>query len=448
MNSKLKLALIVLAALIVVVIGAVIITSLTGGGEPEGTPAAETPGAAPESETPEESGPAAPESETPEESETPAAEETDVTSATIAVGGDIVMHTGLNSEALTNGVYDYTPIFGVLPDLISEADYAVCSLVTSMPGDGSDYTAFPLFRSPDSIAGSIANAGFDLVNTATSHLADSWKDGIDHELDVLDAAGLAHVGTYRSEEERSASGNRAMVEINGLNVAFLAYTCDTNNVPVTGFEYAASICARDYLDGGRDIDYELMEGDIAAAREAGADAVFVFMSWGEELSTEPTELQQEMAGRLVAAGADVIIGGRCRVPQPMELLTVELDDGSERQGFVCYSLGNLLSCQNDEYTDISAVLNIELRRDGASGETEIGAVSYRPIYMADLYDYGVNDFGWHYRVVDLHAALDAWDNGTPWDFMTEDIYADMAVSLGDAHRLYGVEFDPLWEEGQ
>ena len=434
MNSKLKLVLIALAVIIALVVIVVIIASVAGGGdEPAETPAPTASAAATTGSEPS----AQPTAE-------PSGEPADVTTATIAVGGDIVMHTGLNSEAQTESGYDYTPIFGVLPELVSDADYAVCSLVTTLVAEGSAYTAYPLFRSPTAIASAISSVGFDLVNTATSHLADAWKDGIDYTLDTLDAAGLSHVGTYRTEAERTESGNRTMVDINGISVAFLAYTCDTNSVPVSGFEYAASICATDYLSGGTEIDYELMDGDIAAAREAGADAVFVFMSWGTELSTQPDSLQEEMAGRLVAAGADVIIGGRCRVPQPMEELSVRLEDGTERRGFVCYSLGNLLSCQNDEYTDISAILNLTLTKDLDSGVTTVSAAEYRPIYMADLYDYGINDFDWHYRLVELHAAIDAWDNGTPWDFMTDEIYADMVTALAAAHEFFGTEYDPAW----
>ena len=371
-------------------------------------------------------------------------EPSSTTTAAIAVGGDIVMHTGLNTEAYSSGEYDYTPIFGVLPDLISNADYAVCSLVSTL-ADGGTYTAYPLFRSPTSIADAISSVGFDLVNTATSHLADSYKDGIDSTLDALDAAGLNHVGTYRTQEERDSSGNRTMVDINGISVAFLAYTCDTNNVPVSGFEYAASICATDYLTGGTEIDYELMDSDIAAAREAGAELVFVFMSWGTEFSTSPSDLQYEIADGLISAGADVIIGGHCRVPQPMEMRTVRLDDGTERTAFVCYSLGNLLSCQNDDYTDISAILNIEITRNDDTGETAVSGVSYRPIYMADLYDYGINDYDWHYRVVDLHNAIAAWESGDDWGFMTEEIYTDMVIALEAAHEFFGGEFDPEYD---
>lgn len=434
MNSKLKIALIAIIVLVVLVAGALIIASFSGGDDkPEDSGAHIQPGTV--ENTP-------PPSEEPEPSES--AEPADTTTAVIAVGGDIVMHSGLNSEALGEDGYDYTPIFGVLPDLISGADYSVCSLVTTLAGSG-EYTAYPLFRSPDAVAAAISSVGFDLVNTATSHLADSYKDGIDHTLDTLDAAGLAHVGTYRTQEERDSSGNRTMADINGISVAFLAYTCDTNNVPVSGFEYAASICAVDYLSGGTEIDYELMDADIASAREAGADLVFVFMSWGTEFSTQPNELQYEIADSLIAGGADAIIGGHCRVPQPMEMRTVVLEDGSERSGFVCYSLGNLISCQNDEYTDISAVLNLELTLNNDTGEASVTGVSYRPIYMADLYDYGINDYGWHYRVVDLHAAIDAWDSGSPWDFMTEEIYSDMVSALTAAHEFYGAGFDPLYE---
>ena len=432
MNSKLKLVLIALAVIIALVVIVVIIASVAGGGdEPAETPAPTTSAAATTGSEPS----ARPTAE-------PSGEPADVTTATIAVGGDIVMHTGLNSEAQTESGYDYTPIFGVLPDLVSDADYAVCSLVTTLVAEGSAYTAYPLFRSPTAIASAISSVGFDLVNTATSHLADAWKDGIDYTLDTLDAAGLAHVGTYRTEAERTESGNRTMVDINGISVAFLAYTCDTNSVPVSGFEYAASICATDYLSGGTEIDYELMDGDIAAAREAGADLVFVFMSWGSELSTEPSDLQYEITDSLIASGADVIIGGHCRVPQPMEMRTVQLDDGTERSAFVCYSLGNLRSCQNDQYTDISAILNLEISKDNSTGETSVTGVSYRPIYMADLYDYGINDYDWHYRVVDLHNAIAAWESGSDWGFMTDDIYNAMVTPLDAAYELFGAEYDP------
>ena len=434
MNKKLKIALVAFAAVVVLIIGAVIIASVARSGQEE----------APESAPPAEVSAQPSGTSTEPPAATPTPEHVNTVTSTLAVGGDIVMHTGLNAEALTDGSYNYGPIFGVLGDYISQADYAVCSLVTTIAGSGP-YTAYPLFRSPVSLASSIASVGFDLVNTATSHAVDSYKDGITTTLDVLDSAGLAHVGTYRSEEERSA-GNYTVVDINGISVAFLSYTCDTNDIPVAGFEYAVSICTEDYLDNGQTVDYELMRSDLESAG-AAADIVFVFMSWGEEFATQPTEQQQEIADFLFNNGADIIIGGKCRVPQPMELREIVDEDGNRRTGFICYSLGNFLSCQNDEYTDISSIVNISLTKDTDTGEAWIEDVSYRPIFMADLYDYDINDYGWHYRMVDLHAALDSYENGTPWEFITDEVYYDMAAGLEALHEFYGAELDYAYEGG-
>ncbi len=425
MNRKFKMLLIMLAAVIVLVIGAVIIASVARSSEPKETPTP-TPSAAPVTET-------------PEPTVEPTHEHVNTASATIAIGGDIVMHTGLNSEANTGSGYDYTPIFGILKDYIAESDYAVCSLVTTF-NTGTSYTAYPLFKSPVQLAESIKKVGFNLVNTATSHCADSFKDGIDYTLDTLEEAELGHVGTYRSEEERTA-GNMTLADIKGISVAFLSYTCDTNGVPVSGFEYAASICTSDYLGAGTDVDYELINADMSAARQSGADAIFVFMSWGTEFATTPSDLQYELADHLFEQGADIIIGGHCRVPQPMELREVTDIDGNKKTGFICYSLGNMLSCQNDEYTDISAIVDIELTKDTDTGETWISSAGYKPIYMADLYDYNINDYGWHYRMVDLHAAINSYDSGTPWQFINDAVYLDMTTALENIHRLYGEELD-------
>lgn len=428
MNKKFKIVLITVLAAIVLVVAVIVIASLV------------KPNAPAENSAPPVVAGTLPPTDEPENTPEPSPEHVNTVTSTLAVGGDIVMHTGLNGEAMGDTGYDYVPIFGILKDFIASADYSVCSLVTTF-AEGANYTAYPLFKSPTDLAASIAQVDFNLVNTATSHCVDSFKDGIDYTLDTLDAAGLSHVGTYRTQEERDASGNRYMADINGINVAFLAYTCDTNSVPVAGFEYAASICALDYLGGGTKIDYDLMQADISSAREAGADIVFVFMSWGTEFATEPNEQQVEIADFLFENGADIIIGGHCRVPQRMELRTVKDAEGNERTGFICYSLGNMLSCQNDEYTDISALVNIQLTKDTDTGEVWISNVSYKPIYMADLYDYGINDYGWHYRMVDLHAAINSYESGTPWEFITDEVYRDMADALEAVHEFFGAELD-------
>ena len=50
-------------------------------------------------------------------------------------------------------------------------------------------------------------------------------------------------------------------------------------------------------------------------------------------------------------------------------------------------------------------------------------------------------------MVDLHAALDSYENGTPWEFITDDVYYDMAAGLEALHEFYGAELDYAYEGG-
>lgn len=193
MNKKLKIVLITIATAIVLVIAAIVIASLVKPAEQtEVTPPPVVADTAAPSEEPE---------ETPDE--TP--EHVNTVTSTLAVGGDIVMHTGLNGEAAGDTGYDYVPIFGHTQRL-----HCKRGLLRLLPRDhllrGHQLHGLPLFKSPTDLAASIAEVGFNLVNTATSHCVDSYKDGIDYTLDTLDAAGLTtsaptHAGRARRERQ-------------------------------------------------------------------------------------------------------------------------------------------------------------------------------------------------------------------------------------------------------
>ena len=61
--------------------------------------------------------------------------------------------------------------------------------------------------------------------------------------------------------------------------------------------------------------------------------------------------------------------------------------------------------------------------------------------MADLYDYGINDDGGHYRMVYLNAAINSYESGSPWEFITDEVYKDMSAALDAVHEFFGAELD-------
>ena len=304
------------------------------------------------------------------------------TVATLAVCGDVMSHMPVTNDAWDEeqGGYDYSPIFAQAVPYLSAADYAVANLETTLSQTGP-YSGYPAFRSPAALAEDLAQAGFDLLLTANNHCLDRGWDGLVSTLDALDGAGLAHVGTYRSAEERAENAIH-VADVGGLSVAFLGYTYGTNGLPVPqGRDYAVGLFNTDYMTTLSTPDRETLEADLAAARALDTDLIAVMVHWGVEYRTTQNAYQEEIADLLISNGADLVLGGHSHVPQPIEMRTVAAEDGSERTGFVCYSLGNFISSQVDPLTDITAVLTVELERDNVTGEAAVTGWEYVPMRM-------------------------------------------------------------------
>jgi poly-gamma-glutamate synthesis protein (capsule biosynthesis protein) len=82
---------------------------------------------------------------------------------------------------------------------------------------------------------------------------------------------------------------------------------------------------------------------VQAARR-DADIVVVSIHWGNEYWHKPTDHQREVAEKLFAAGADLIIGHHPHVLQPLEK-----GHRAGRSVAVAYSLGNFISNMDRMY---------------------------------------------------------------------------------------------------
>ena len=114
------------------------------------------------------------------------------------------------------------------------------------------------------------------------------------------------VGAAASAEERATPVIR---DINGISVAFLAYTESLNdnekNADASALEYGVNLISKSNA-----------KKDIEDARAAGADVVVCYCSWGEMFNANPTDTEKKIAQALANWGADVIIGYNPHVVQP------------------------------------------------------------------------------------------------------------------------------------
>jgi poly-gamma-glutamate synthesis protein (capsule biosynthesis protein) len=359
--------------------------------------------------------------------------------AHLMVAGDVMSHMPITQDAYVSstGAYDYSHMLTAPAAQLSQGDYAVANLETVL-GGGPNYSGYPAFNSPDALAYDVKAAGFDLLSTANNHTRDKGVSGIFRTLDVLDEAGLAHVGTYRSQEERDEASGIMVADVGGISVAFLSYTYGLNGYQLSAeYSYAVNLFNLDYYTTLKEPDYNRLESDLAAAREMGTDLIAVMIHWGVEYQNAPNSYQTELAEFLVAQGADLVLGGHPHVLQPYETITATGWDGQERQGFVCYSLGNFLSNQLDETTKTTAVLDLELTRDPASGDTAVTDVSYTPYYMLHLDD---RPAGQRRYLLNIHQAMADYEAGNR-ELVDAAAYGQLENALAHCHNILGAEGD-------
>ena len=359
--------------------------------------------------------------------------------STLAVCGDAMSHMPQTRDAYDSqaGAYDYKPMIRFAKPWIEQADYAVVNLETTFAG-GPDYSGFPAFNTPDALGDALKDAGFDLVSTANNHCLDRGYDGMVRTLDVLDNLGLAHVGTYRSAEERAAQNGVHVADVGGIKVAFLSYTYGTNGIPVSkSHPDTVNILHTDYMSDAQVLDTARIADDLAAAEALSPDLIAVIVHWGVEYQTTQNEHQEEIADFLFDHGADVILGSHPHVLQPMETRTLTDRDGTTHTGFVCWSLGNFISSQNDEYTDTTVVLNLELTKNPNTGATDVTKVGYVPLYMLDR-EQEVD--GERFTLLDAHRGIEEYASGDS-SYISASTEKKLQKCVSDCHKILGAEYD-------
>lgn len=237
-----------------------------------------------------------------------------------------------------DGEYDFSPLYANVRQAVSSADIALVNQETTLGGnDEFEYMGFPSYNTPDEVADAVAACGFDVVNCATNHTYDLWVDAIEHSLGVWARQDAVKViGSYVSEQDRS---NIRVIEKDGIRIAFLAYCYGQNG-------YEQQDLPNDYY--AAPIDRTKMREEVLAARTI-ADAVVVYLHWGEEMSHDITDEQQELASYVAGLGVDLLIGSHAHVIQPVAYIsrgipTTTGKEATSSQGMLCvYGLGDFVS---------------------------------------------------------------------------------------------------------
>ena len=192
------------------------------------------------------------------------------------------------------------------------------------------YSEYPKFSSPQGIASAQEAAGFDIIACATNHMMDQGIEGIDRTYyaykDDTNVIGIL-------PSDRQESENYIVISKNGITIALFDYTYGINDLGIpSGYSNCINILS----------DEDKVKKDLETARQE-ADAVIVFVHWGEEYKSDITDYQKKWTDIFYESGVNVVIGSHPHVLEPYELIQRE----GGQQMLVYYSLGNFVSGQNE-----------------------------------------------------------------------------------------------------
>lgn len=286
---------------------------------------------------------------------------------TVLGSGDVLLHSGLwrqaerDARAAGGSGYDFRPMLAGVAATVSAADLAICHLETPLGTPDGPFSGYPIFNVPPQIAPALRDTGYDACSTASNHTLDKGEAGIRRTLDALDAAGLRHTGSARTQAE---AAQPTILDVRGVRVALLSYTFSFNGLRrPAGRAWVANL-----------LDLRSVRAAARRARDSGAEVVILSVHWGTEYQHAPNSQQRSLARELLEEfDVDLILGHHAHVVQPFERIGA---------GWVAYGLGNHLSWQSFSDGTRDGVLARFTLTETASGRFTVTKAEALPTLMS------------------------------------------------------------------
>jgi poly-gamma-glutamate capsule biosynthesis protein CapA/YwtB (metallophosphatase superfamily) len=238
----------------------------------------------------------------------------------LAFGGDVHFEGALESMLAADPAGLLAPIEPVLDD----ADLAVVNLETAITTGGSPVAKQFTFSAHPAAFTALREGGVDLASMANNHGLDYGEAGLRDSLAAATRHRFPVIGIGLDGKQAYRPFRRT---IKGRKIAVLGATQVIDDELISAWTAGPN---KPGLASAKEVPRLLQE--VRRARKT-SDTVVVFLHWGVELEQCPTRDQRTLARQLVAAGADIVVGGHSH-----RLLGV----GRMDKALVGYGLGNFV----------------------------------------------------------------------------------------------------------
>ena len=328
----------------------------------------------------------------------------------LAAGGDLNITDDVVAAVGSDGSYRDT--FMDVLHLLSNADLSVLNLEGIFNGEpyGSDSRS-----APASLVNALAAAGVDMLQLANSCSIRGGIGGLISTIDTVKNAGIAPLGVYKNKAEASAGKGFTMMEVQGVRIAFVAFTKGMDGMTLpAGNEGCVNVLYEDYDRTYQKVNTEGITRVMKNVKAAKADVVIAMVHWGSEFNDSISSTQDKICDLLQKNGADVIIGTH---PHYVQKMTFD----KERGTFVAYSLGDFFGDATRAGSEYSVILDLEITKDNATGETKVTGYDYTPIFT-------VREEGKPLYVSRIETAMKAYENHYI-DRVSKETYDAMKYAL-------------------
>jgi len=310
-------------------------------------------------------------------------------------GGDLNVTDKTVNSGLHAGGYDYTNIFLDLVPVLSGSDLTALNFEGNLCGEpyGTQYAS-----APQQLAQALREAGVDILQTANSQTITNGPLGLTSTLNGIQAAGMTPLGTYASAAEFKKSGGYIIREVQGIRIAFVAFTkgMDGRGLPAVS-ENCVNLLYKDYISY-QTVDEEGITAILRAAQAQKPDVTIAMLHWGSNLNDQISSSQEKIAKLMLEEGVDAIVGTHSHRVQKMTF-------DAEKGQFIAYSLGDFFGdAKSNTDTSYSVLLDLQITKDGMTGETKITGFDYTPIFTS-YEDTGA-------RVLRIREAMAAFESNS------------------------------------
>ena len=289
----------------------------------------------------------------------------------IVAGGDVNVTDSVIAAGFQEGRYDFSGLFMDIAPILSNADAALVNFEGNLVGApyGTENAS-----APQELMEALERAGVDFVQMANSYSIKNGIIGLNTTLNRIRQAGMEPLGAFASQEEYDRTQGFTIQNIQGVRVAFVAFTKGVGGLTLpSGSEDRVNLLYTDYATGYQKIDEDGIKATLSAVAEQQPDVTIALLHWGSEHKGIISENQKKIKALMLEGGVDAIIGTHSHYVQ-----TVEYD--KDAGTVVAYSLGDLLGSATATDTNYSILLQLQITKDHATGETTITGCDYTGVY--------------------------------------------------------------------